>query len=117
MSRRKKDADESGEVEERLSDHPYGASHPLIGQPCLYKGKLPAIPYGAYRVSEGNGLGKGETLLAIAYVPRGDLDKNRTIEVRALSAVHPDELNKVKISSKLAQIIHHTILSWFVRQQ
>jgi len=108
--------------QERISEHIYGLRHELIGKPCLYScdGDLkPAIPYGAYRLSEDAEIHvaeykQGKPLLVIAYFDPHSSFEGSNVHVKALSAVSPDDLIPVDPSSRRGQEISHTILSWLV---
>jgi len=126
MNSGQQDAGEPGRREgERLSDHVCEVPHHLIGATCLYdqgSEKVLAIPYGACRVKKGEGSRKGEPRLAVAYFTeanlheRDDLPEPAQLEIRALSAVHPEDLTPVKISSELALGLYNAVIRWLANK-
>jgi len=104
--------------QERTSDVINGLAHPLIGRPCLYEGK-PAIPYSAYKLREENEIHVAEykrekPLLIIAYYDENNPAEGINVKVKALSAISEDDLIPIDPSSKLAQKISGTVLTWLV---
>ncbi|MBW2995153.1 hypothetical protein KY312_02280 [Candidatus Woesearchaeota archaeon] len=102
---------------EKLSDHIYGLRHELIGKACLYRGSLhgelkPAIPYGAY-ILDGDGY-HNDLRFAIAYYDPESSFEGEDMHVKVLAGVQKERLIPLDPSSRNAQEVYHTILSWLI---
>lgn len=99
-------------MKERLSKHIYGENHPLIGMPCLYRGR-PAIPYGCHSPA-ADCHGDGGPLLTILFFDPESSFEGGDVHVKAMSGIKPDNPDFVVLhpEDQRYKRTYHTILSW-----